>query len=125
MTFRSHLRGVVASGVRRIRSGGAVARPPYAGIIDEAERCLDSPDRAAVFRDIGGLDRLETAVDAAQSDGHSTLATRGRVALDTLASAHGTDEPTTADPSTLDPTATRSTAGNTPVSRGTDIPADE
>gem|GEM_PF-1710340 len=130
MTLRSRLRGVVASGVCRLRSAGAVARPPYAGIIDEAERCLDSPDRAATFRDIGGLDRLETAVDAAESDGHLALATRGRLTLDALSPSHLDDESTVTDSSdsdsaTPDVTATRSTRLDRSVGRGTDIPADE
>ncbi len=65
---------------RRLRRTQAVSRPPYAGVIEEAERCQHDPQRAARFRESGGPQRLRTAIDAADAANHDEWAARGRAA---------------------------------------------
>ncbi len=73
--------------VRRLRQTQSLAAPPYAGVITEATNCLENPDRAAGFVRTGGLDRLAEAIDAAEADGRTALATEGRRARDGLTEA--------------------------------------
>ncbi|MEF8779356.1 MAG: hypothetical protein V5A46_01590 [Haloferacaceae archaeon] len=72
----------IARTLRTLAEGTVTARPPYAGVVDEAEAALEDPRRAASFADAGGLARLVDAVDAAGRDGKADLETRGREALD-------------------------------------------
>ena len=81
---------------RRLRRTRQLAAPPYAGVIREAERCQAAPERARQFRENGGLDRLNGAIEAATADGHDEWADRGRAARQALAgtpSSHGTTIP--------------------------------
>ena len=59
-----------------------VERGPHVAVIDEAEAALGDLDRAAGFVDSVGLDRLETAVDTAETAGDAAAADRGAEALD-------------------------------------------
>ena len=65
---------------RRLRRTQYLAAPPYAGVIREAERCQADPQRAAGFRDSGGLNRLKRAIETADADGRDEWADRGRAA---------------------------------------------
>jgi len=81
---------------RRLRRSRHLAAPPYAGVIQEAERCQSDPQRAAGFRESGGLDRLDRAIEAADADGLGELADRGRAAqhaLDSRPDFRGTTIP--------------------------------
>jgi len=57
------------------------ATRPYVAIIDEADAARNDLRRAAGFVDSVGLDRLDEAVSAADSDGNEAAADRGREAL--------------------------------------------
>lgn len=74
---------------------------PYVAVIDEAEAALDDLERAAVFVDGVGLERLETAVASAETAGDTPVAERGTRALDTYLAfqraASGELDPTNVD----------------------------
>ncbi|MFB6234105.1 MAG: hypothetical protein ABEH81_10150 [Halopenitus sp.] len=59
-----------------------VERGPYVAVIDEAEAALADLDRAAGFVDSVGLDRLEAAIETAESTGDAASAERGTAALE-------------------------------------------
>ncbi|MGZ0748252.1 hypothetical protein [Haloparvum sp. AD34] len=59
-----------------------VDRGPHVAVIDEAEAALGDLDRAAGFVDSVGLDRLETAIETAETAGDAAAAERGTDALD-------------------------------------------
>lgn len=80
----------------RLRWSSLRSEPPYVTVIREATACVGSTDRAATFRESEGLDRLRTAIDAAEADDRSALAREGRQALLALrraGPARGTDIP--------------------------------
>ena len=66
-------------------------------VIREATACVGSTDRAASFRETGGLDRLRSAIDAAEADDRPALAREGQQALLALRrsapTGRGTDIP--------------------------------
>lgn len=66
---------------RRLADRSATARPPYAGLIDEAEAGLTDLDRAAALINSRGLDSVRTAVEAARRDGYTDLANDGEAAI--------------------------------------------
>ena len=72
----------IARTLRTLAERTATARPPYAGVIEEADAALEDLDRAASFVEADGLGRLSEAVDSARRDGHEELANRGENALD-------------------------------------------
>ena len=72
----------IARTLRTLAERTATARPPYAGVIDEADAALEDLKRAASFVEADGLGRLSEAVDSARRDGHEELADRGENALD-------------------------------------------
>lgn len=72
----------IARTLQALANRTATARPPYAGIVDEADGALDDLERAAGFVDADGLARLSDAVDAARRSGRDDLAKRGKEALD-------------------------------------------
>ena len=81
---------------RRLRRTRHLAAPPYAGVIQEAERCQTVPERARRFRESGGLDRLNGAIEAAAAEGREEWVDRGRAArqaLAQMAESHGTTIP--------------------------------
>ncbi|PSP76974.1 hypothetical protein BRC81_11575 [Halobacteriales archaeon QS_1_68_20] len=53
----------------------------FRGVVDEATEAVEDLDRAASFREDGGLARLRRAVDAAERAGDRSLARRGQRAL--------------------------------------------
>jgi len=57
------------------------ARRPYAAVIEEADAARANLQRAAGFVEAGGLDRLESAVEAADRAGDDAAVDRGREAL--------------------------------------------
>jgi len=105
MSLQSNCRQWCTRLIRRLRQTQSLAAPAYTGVITEATTCLENPDRAARFVRTGGLDRLEEAIDAAEADGRTAIATEGRHARDALTEA---EVPT-----------------QTAARRGTDIPSGE
>lgn len=67
----------IARTLRTLAERTATARPPYAGVIDEAENAEDDLERAGSFVEADGLDRLTEAIDAARRDGYEQLEERG------------------------------------------------
>ena len=81
----------------RLRWSSLRSEPPYVAVIREATACIGSTDRAAAFREAEGLDRLRSAIDAAEADDRPTLAREGQQALLALRrsgpTGRGTDIP--------------------------------
>ena len=91
-TVRRFLRGIYG----RLRRTKQLAAPPYAGVIKEAERCRADPKRARRFRENGGIDRLNRAIETADGDNRDEWVDRGRAAQDALTrmpKSHGTTIP--------------------------------
>lgn len=57
------------------------ARRPYVAVIEEADAARANLRRAAGFVEAGGLDRLESAIEAADRAGDDAAVDRGREAL--------------------------------------------
>ncbi|MFC7041730.1 hypothetical protein [Halonotius sp. GCM10025705] len=81
----------------RLRWSSLHAEPPYVAVIREATTCVGATERAAAFQRADGLDRLRSAIDAAEADDRPALAREGRQALLALRRlpphARGTDIP--------------------------------
>ncbi|WP_193588471.1 hypothetical protein [Halalkaliarchaeum desulfuricum] len=71
----------IARTLRTLAERTATAKPPYAGVIEEADAALGELDRAASFVDTDGLIRLSEATDSARRDEREELAERGETAL--------------------------------------------
>ncbi|ERH06644.1 MAG: hypothetical protein J07HN4v3_02267 [Halonotius sp. J07HN4] len=96
MSLQATCGGVIDRLLARLRWSSLRSEPPYVAVIREATACVGSTDRAVRFREAEGLDRLRSAIDAAEADDRPVLAREGQQALFALRRsvlARGTDIP--------------------------------